>query len=456
MFWVEFRDANLAIMEKDMMSRTLGKWRALLFIGACLMLLSGSLNGGVAAQDAEPTKDPAQLVDPTLPQDSTPEPTQEPVGTPEAASKTPVVTTTSSAQRVDMSASEGAPATLAHGLAFYDGDDLVWQVQEVEVPVIDDADGAVSDPAIIVQREGQTIVRNDVTGRRALLNPGEAFFITAEDSYTIMSEDDGSVIWRYSLVDPDNVASDAFYESPALTAVRSNTYDLQMIRYVLQPGETAELPSNSGAGMIMPGTGEVQVDHGGQLSLLGVEGSHGQGQVLRQPSSISNTSGEPTVVFYLMIGDTVSDDSAAAPKSQNNSSSSNNSNANNSSSNAADDDEDADAADSTDTTPESDSGETTSSSDQPEGGPYLAQINIYAEVELYLTVTVDGVVWFDGTLPAGQWTGPMSGSSFEVTTSAGASTMFENACGEQFYMGQEAGEAWYTLNADANSCPPPS
>jgi len=68
---------------------------------------------------------------------------------------------------------------------------------------------------------------------------------------------------------------------------------------------------------------------------------------------------------------------------------------------------------------------------------------------------VDGIVWFDGTLPAGSWSGPMNGTTFEVYTSSGVATLFENACGTQFYMGEEPGEAYYTLVADANSCPPP-
>ena len=49
----------------------------------------------------------------------------------------------------------------------------------------------------------------------------------------------------------------------------------------------------------------------------------------------------------------------------------------------------------------------------------------------------------------------MNGTVFEVYTNSGANTLFENACGDQFYMGQESGEAWYSLTANANSCPPP-
>lgn len=431
------------------MSRKQGMWRTLLAIIASLVVLSGSLVGSVAAQDEPlPTQDPAELVDPTLPQETTPDATEEPevATTPEAADDEEA-TTTVGAQRVDPSTTPGAPATLAHGLAYYDGDDLVWQVQSVDVPVIAEADAMVSESAVIIQRDGQSIIRNDLTGKRALLTPGEAFFVTAQDSYTLMAEDDGSTVWKYTLVDPDDVASDAFYESPTITTVRDNTYDFRLVRYVLNPGETADLPSNSGAGLVMPGAGEVTVDHGGQLSLLGLDGSNGQGQMLRQPTSISNTGSESTVVFYVYLGETVTDESAAPPQAQV-SNTSNSSGTTNVTPATTDDG-------STDTGSSEGSGVVTSSSDQPEGGPYIAQINIYAETEIWLSVTVDGVLWFDGTLPEGQWSGAMQGTVFEVYTSSGAYTLFENACGTQFYMGTEPGEAWYTLTADANSCPPP-
>ena len=446
-------EMKLETLENTMMSRKQGTWRLILAIAACVMLLAGSVTGPAWAQDAQPTQDPAQLVDPTLPQDTTPVATEAATeeatapaasSTPEAASQT---TRAAAAQRVDTATTPGAPATLAHGLSFYDGDDLVWQVQEVQVPVISEASGSDSPPSIVVQREGQSIVRNDATGKRALLAPGEAFFITADDSYTIMAEDDGSLLWKYSLVDPDDVASDAFYESPALTSVRSGTYDFRLVRYVLNPGETADLPANSGAGMVMPGAGEVQVDHGGQLSLLGLEGTQGQGQVLRQPTTISNTGSQPTVVFYLFLGETVGDESSAPPQNSSNTSTATTPTSGSGTT--------TDPASTTTDAASSDSGATTSPGDQPAGGPYLAQINIYAEAEIYLTVTVDGIVWFDGTLPAGSWSGPMNGTSFDVYTSSGIATLFENACGTQFYMGQEPGEAFYTLVADANSCPPP-
>lgn len=430
-------------------------WRSITVFLTCLLLLVGPVAPGVSAQELEPTKDPFQVVDDTRPENGTPEATVAPtenVEIPVTTAGTPAAATTPtprpSTPRVDPAATEGAPATLAHGLAYYDGDDLVWQVQEIQIPLIADADATTGEAGIILQRDGQTIVRNNTTGKRALLNPGDAFFLTTDDSYTIMAEDDGSVAWKFSLVDPDDVASDAFYESPTLTAVNDNTYDLMLVRYVLQPGNSADLPDNSGAGMVMPGAGEVQVDHGGKLSLLGMENNHGQGQMLRQDTTISNTGSAPVVVYYLYLGDTVTDASAAPPLYR-------------ASANATNT-----PASQTTTTSQPATGNTpvagapqepsTSPGDQPEGGPYTTSINVYAETELYLTVTVDGVIWYDGVLPAGQWSGSFRGTSFEVYTNHGAGTKFENACGEYFAMGYEPGEAWYVLEANANSCPPPA
>ena len=94
-----------------MMSRKRSTWRLLLALAACVVMLSGSFANTAYGQDAEPTADPAELVDPTLPQDTTPEATQEvevqqpanqPAGTPEAAQEEPQTTVTARRQRWPM------------------------------------------------------------------------------------------------------------------------------------------------------------------------------------------------------------------------------------------------------------------------------------------------------------------------------------------------------------------
>jgi methionine synthase I (cobalamin-dependent) len=79
-------------------------------------------------------------------------------------------------------------------------------------------------------------------------------------------------------------------------------------------------------------------------------------------------------------------------------------------------------------------------------------INVTALAEIYVTITVDGTVAYDGYLESGQSTGPIAGSLFQVQTSSGANTSFTNACGTTFNMGYEEGDAYYELAATPDSC----
>ncbi len=434
------------------------RWLSIL---ACTLVIGMAAGAPVYAQNeqAQPTQDPAQLVpnDPTAPQDtqdegSTPEATVQPTAQPtQAPSNTATGTSTNSqprlAERAEDAAGPGAPAVLAHGLAYASGDDLVWQVREITVPNVDDARAETSDEAILLQRDGTSVIRNNATGKRALMHPGEAFFRASDDSYTTMTEDEESTLWWFELVDPDNVDLDAFYQSPVLDRVDEGVYDMMMTRYVLQPGESADMPDNSGAGMIMVTSGEVQVDVDGQLSAL----ASGDGQSVPNDTRVSNEGSRPAVFVYVYLGEEVGDATAGAAQG---------------SANAT-----TDTSTSTTTASDGTSGTTSTSGDSlqeqadtttdtqqaaptSEAGEYVTSINVTADADIYLTITVDGLVVFDGTLPAGASSGPVVGTTFEVYTSSGVNTNFTNACGDYFKMGYEEGEAYYTLAASESSCAP--
>lgn len=435
--------------------------RKVLSITACLLVLVMSFGAPAYAQDEEPrpTEDPAQLVpnDPTAPQDnadeeeSTPEPTQPPADEEEeepdaeeedsgneGSSNQPRL-----AERAEDAAGPGAPAVLAHGLAYMSGDDVVWQVRELEVPDVSDASSDSTDEAVLLQRDGTSIVRNDATGKRALLDPGEAYFRAADDPYTVMTEGSGSIIWHFELVDPDDVALDAFYESPVIEDVDEGVYDMMLTRYVLQPGESADLPDHNGAGMVMVTSGEVRVDMDGDLSAL----ESGDGQSLQGDTMVTNDGSRPAVFAYVYLGEEVGDASAGAPQST---------------ATTSDDSDDSDGTEgTTGTTGDTLQGEADPAADTQEAAPssnesgaFITSINVTADAEIYLVITVDGLTVFDGTLPAGSSSGPVVGSTFEVYTSSGVNTNFTNACGETFKMGYEEGEAYYSLSASAESCAP--
>lgn len=424
---------------------------------AFVVLLPSAIQ--VSAQDAQaqPTEDPAQLVpnDPLAPQnndENAATPTEEPAADVPVATQEPdsgsanQTTVTRSAQRADPATGPGFPAALAHGLAYVTGDDLVWQVRETEFAAPKNAKSSVSNASTVLQREGASIIRNDVTGKRAKTDPGEGYFIAAGDGYTLMAEDDSSLVWIFELVDPDDVAVDAFYESPVLDDLDEGVYDMTMMRYVLQPGDQVTLPEHNSAALVMVSSGEVEVNAGGDRSAL----AESDGQTLDGDATLSNTSNADAVVMYTYLGDEVSDDSAGTgtgttPSTTGTSDSTTSDAGTGTTDDAASGTLQDEAAASTgeNPLPETD-----------EAGNFLTSIDVTADADIYLIITVDGLTVFDGTLPAGASSGPVVGTNFQVYTSSGVNTNFTNACGEYFKMGYEEGEVTYVLTATAESCAP--
>ncbi len=327
----------------------------------------------------------------------------------------------------------GSPAVIGQGLAFLTGDRVVWQVREVEPESADDAASTSATTSLMYQVEGSTIVRNDLTGKRALVDPGEAFFLSGGDPYTVMANTSDSLVWYFEIVSDSNVDDDAFYESPLIEDYDEGVFDLELIRYVLAPGEKADIPEHTGPALIMSLEGDIDIESGG-LGLLAT----GDGQLVFDPGTVSNNSNDPVVYAVVALGAEVSNASAGsvstAPTPE-----------------ATDDDAAAtdDTADTeTDATDDSGTDAGTGSSD------YRTSLNITALAELYVVVVVDGVTAFDGPIPEGGQSGAIVGSVFEVYTSWGAMTQFTNACGETFNMGYEEGEVTYYLEANADSCPP--
>lgn len=384
-------------------------------------------------------------------------------GTPEAAvpetpdnRETPAATQAAASDAAAQSSSPlagtspGSPAVLAQGLAFQTGDQVVWQVRELDVPDIANAVPEASNEAIILQQEGSSIVRNDETGKRALLGPGEAYFKAADDLYTTGAQDGSSSIWIFEVTAQGEVADDAFYESPVFDDYDEGTYDLQLIRYVLQPDEQVSIPAHTGTGLLMATEGEIEVEDERGAQILGLDDNgRGDGQLIAGDGTVLNSGDAPAEFVFAAFGSQVDDASAgqaaAAADAETPVATAGTTPAATTGDAATTDDETTDevAADAADPPPPA-----------ADDGIYQTSINITAQVDLSVTVTVDGVVAFDGPIPAGGSSGALIGSVFEVSTSSGANTLFTNACGDEFYMGYAEGPESYTLTADASSCAP--
>lgn len=342
----------------------------------------------------------------------------------------------------DPATGPGAPAILAQGLVYVSGTDISWSVQEVKIPPADKASPKTAQASIMYQRAGNAIVRNDVTAKRALITPGAAYFIAGGDSYTVSGEGNAPAAWNFAIGNSSDVPNDAFYESPKITNVPEGSYPMTVTRYVLRADEEASIGQHTGPALVMVVSGQVQADAGSGPVSLAV----GDGQLVANDGKVHNTGSSPAVYVVVALGAAVSDATAGAPQAK----------APVATTPAA-----AETPTTVSVPAPTPSGADTVTAPSSSGrgstnanGDYIASINITAEAPLYLTVTVDGVTVFDGTLETGQMTGAIVGSVYQVTTSVGASTLFTDGCGNPFYMGSESGSATYTLTANADSCSP--
>jgi len=336
---------------------------------------------------------------------------------------------------------EPAPAAIAQGLIFLDDTPRVWQVRDVELQSSEDAQPFNAVPGFFLQRTGDTIVRNDITGKRAKLEPGDAYFTSDGDPYTAYAGGGSPTAWSVDLVAEDAVADDAFYVSPVVEGLAQGTFDLELIRFSLEPGATADLPQHNGPALMLVTRGEVTLSDEGDGGSL----AEGDGQLTTGAGSVENGGSDPAIYVIAAIGDQVEDEGPAAEPGEPTAATPTDDGPPDTSGT----DDTADTAGTADT-------EESDASDGTEGatGSGVTSIAVSADAPIYVEVVADGETAFADELDAGETTGQIAGSEFRVYTSSGISAIFTNACGDTFQMGFEEGEATYTLTANADSCPP--
>jgi hypothetical protein len=434
-------------------SRTPGRWGVLAFV--VLFIVSMVASPALAAQDAtEEPETPDVMVPGTGDEEdenASPVATEE-AETPEAEEEEPETAETEPVTADDTSPAfnatdPGHPSVISHGLAYLTGDQSVWQVREVEPDSANSATAETSNAALVFQVSGSSVIRNEVTGKRALLNPGESYFKAGGDPYTTFSNSNDSVIWIYEVVGPTDVQDDAFYESPLIDTYDEGVFDMMLVRYVLDPGESADLPEHTGPALVMSTNGDVDVESDG-LGLLAT----GDGQLVTSEGRVLNNSQEPVEYVLALFGETVGDQTSGPGTGTTPSTTSEDGGEDETDEPASTDSSDTPDSEETSGETEEPAAEEETTDSPPATGGNQESINITAGVELYVVVVADGVTVFDGPIPAGGESGTIVGSTFEVYTSNGSETIFTNSCGEEFLMGYETGEARYTLSADGTSC----
>jgi hypothetical protein len=202
----------------------------------------------------------------------------------------------------------GAPHvhTVAQGLVGVEGP-LVWRVREVGLSATGAPETAVS--SFTLQRTGASIVRNELTSRRARLEAGEAFYMPSGDPflrYAVGS--DPSIIWVVELAPAEAAAPGAavtgtvLFTSDAINDYPRGAFDLELQRGILLPGEVSELPPHTGPALVMVTSGRVQASaDGGQPAPI----SAGSGRLVTGNLTLRNGDTQPAAFVVGMLGDPV-------------------------------------------------------------------------------------------------------------------------------------------------------
>ena len=155
-------------------------------------------------------------------------------------------------------------------------------------------------------------MQDQQTGRRVRLEPGEASFTPTNDptSRTALAGDP-SVVWLFELTSPDvpPPAGRVLFTSPTVD-YPAGTYDTELHRGILLPGEVSEIPAHTGPAFVMVTAGRVQASPaGGQPTQVAAA----TGMLVDSTLSLRNTDQQPASFVVALVGDTVEGAEVAAP-----------------------------------------------------------------------------------------------------------------------------------------------
>src|SRR5215211_6920722 len=196
--------------------------------------------------------------------------------------------------------------TIAQGLIGVEGP-LVWRVREVGLS----ATGAPesTSTSFTLQRTGAAIIRNELTSRRTRLEAGEASFMPSGDPflrYAVGS--DPSIIWVLELLPADAAAPGAaptgtvLFTSDAITDYPRGTFDVELQRGILLPGEVSELLPHTGPALMMVTSGRLQATaDGGQPAPI----SAGSGRLVTGALTLRNGDTQPAAFVVAALGEPV-------------------------------------------------------------------------------------------------------------------------------------------------------
>ncbi len=289
-------------MRRDDTQRTrlLGGHKSLGIVAILLLSLTGGSFGAARAAAPQAQATPSTSGTPLAVAQGSP--TAQPA-TP-VTNATPVTAATPQPSSSPISHGE----VIAQGLAIPPTEAAAWRVREVTLPSADQAESQTDGFSFTLQMQGVSVMRNDITNKRARLEAGEAYFMSADDPYTRRAEGDRtSRAWIFEVVAPDasteGLEGDVIFTSDSIESWPAGVRDLEMIRNILLPGESSALPIHLTPALVMITSGSVEVvEPGGTPRALNAR----QGLVADE-LTLTNKGADPATYVVVTIGQRVLD-----------------------------------------------------------------------------------------------------------------------------------------------------
>jgi hypothetical protein len=155
-----------------------------------------------------------------------------------------------------------ALVVIAEGLAVPPESAATWRVREIEPLPADEAESATLDFSFAYALEGDTIIRNDVTGKRARIEDGEAYFFSAGDDYTRFRYGDDTarlLLFEFVTDAEESQPLGVHFESDTIESFPAGVYDYELTQGMLAKGGKVALPAHDGPALIYVLQGSLSV-----------------------------------------------------------------------------------------------------------------------------------------------------------------------------------------------------
>lgn len=202
---------------------------------------------------------------------------------------------------------DGPNIVIAQGLAVPPESPSRWRVREIEPLSADEAGPLTPDFSFAYQRSGATVIRNEVTGKRTRIEPGEAYYFSAGDEYTRFR--DGSAPSKTLIIEfiteGEEGSSDGQirFDSDTIASFPAGTYDYELYRARLAGGEKTSFPAHTGPALIFVIEGSIELTpQGGSAAALAAN----SGQIVDGEAAIA--AGKDGAIYIVAaFGDRVLD-----------------------------------------------------------------------------------------------------------------------------------------------------